>query len=210
VAAHFNQGRDIIITSILEVDDDEEVVYLDYGPNEELNRRLVEAEKILFVTAQDKVKVQFSAAGARKTSWEGRPAFSIALPEKMYKFQRREFYRVTTPIVNPVKCILSQENGGRVEAPLADISIGGVGLIAPAGFNAETGTEYRDCRISLPEVGVIVSSLEVRNSREVTLKSGAKSLRVGCRFVNLPPSMQVLIQRYIIKLDRERRAMAAE
>ena len=59
----------------------------------------------------------------------------------------------------------------------------------------------------MPDIGTIVTTLQIRNAFEVTLKSGAHTWRAGCMFINLPGPMQSMIQRYIIKLERERRAL---
>jgi len=58
-----------------------------------------------------------------------------------------------------------------------------------------------------PEIGNIVATMEIRNVFEVTLRNGLKSKRAGCQFINLSANMQSMIQRYIIKVERERRAM---
>jgi c-di-GMP-binding flagellar brake protein YcgR len=41
---------------------------------------------------------------------------------------------------------------------------------------------------------------------EITLRSGARIKRAGCEFVKLPGQMSTLVQRYIIKVERERKA----
>jgi c-di-GMP-binding flagellar brake protein YcgR len=46
----------------------------------------------------------------------------------------------------------------------------------------------------------------VRSVFEMTTRSGSKSQRAGCEFVKLPGPMLTLIQRYIIKVERERKA----
>jgi c-di-GMP-binding flagellar brake protein YcgR len=38
----------------------------------------------------------------------------------------------------------------------------------------------------------------------VTLRNGNKSLRAGCQFIDMRPNIQSMIQRYIIKLERDR------
>ena len=43
VTAYFNQGKDFVLTSILEVDADEQTVTLDYGANEQANKQIVES-----------------------------------------------------------------------------------------------------------------------------------------------------------------------
>jgi len=40
---------------------------------------------------------------------------------------------------------------------------------------------------------------------EITLKNGRHTHRAGCQFIDLPASVETEIQRYIIRVDRERR-----
>jgi c-di-GMP-binding flagellar brake protein YcgR len=91
--------------------------------------------------------------------------------------------------------------------PVSDISLGGVCLVGErAGSVLEPGTVLEDCRIALPDAGVIHTSMCVRNSYVVTLKNGASSRRTGCEFVKLGAQQEAMVQRYIIRLERERRA----
>lgn len=208
VTAHFNQGEDMILTSIIEVDGDRNEATLDYGANEALNRKIIHAHKVIFITSLDKVRVQFTAPEVERVNFEGRPAFRITMPDSLIKLQRREYFRLTTPISKPLICTIPLEGGGKVELAIADISIGGIGIInPPANFKFEPGASYQGCHFTVPDIGTIVATLQIRNAFEVTLKSGAHTWRAGCMFINLPGPMQSMIQRYIIKLERERRAL---
>ena len=208
VSAYFNRGESFILTSIIDVDPDDELVYLDLGADEAFNKKILDSEKIIFVTAHDKVKVQFVANWVEKARLEGRDVFRTELPKSLIKLQRREYYRVTTPIVNPLKCIVLMEDKRKLEMVVADISIGGVGVVLPpADAVVEPGMIFNGCNLVLPEIGNIVATMEIRNVFEVTLRNGLKSKRAGCQFINLSANMQSMIQRYIIKVERERRAM---
>ena len=208
VSAYFNRGESFILTSIIAVDQDEGLVYLDFGANKEFNRKILDSEKIIFVTAHDKVKVQFAANRIEKTRLEGRDVFRIELPKSLIKLQRREYYRVAAPIAKPLKCVVLIEGERKIEMAVADIGIGGVGVvIPPADAVVEPGMVFNGCNLILPEVGNIVATMEIRNVFEVTLRNGLKTRRAGCQFVNLSANMQSIIQRYIIKVERERRAM---
>jgi c-di-GMP-binding flagellar brake protein YcgR len=206
VSAFFNAGQELLLTSVLDVRPEENAVILDCGSNAVFNQRILEAEKIILVTALDKVKVQFVSGGVKPVLYERRDAFLIPLPKQVLQLQRREYYRMATPIVNPLKCALPVEEGNTLELPLVDISVGGVGMMLgnPPSVKLNIGTVYPGCRISLPGVGMLEMTLRVQNVLEVTLKNGSKSYRAGCQFLNLHQAMQSLVQRYIIKLERER------
>ncbi|OIP15407.1 MAG: hypothetical protein AUK53_04310 [Betaproteobacteria bacterium CG2_30_59_46] len=208
VSAYFNRGEGFILTSIIAVDPDEALVFLDLGANEAFNKKILDSEKIIFITAHDKVKVQFVANWIEKVRLEGRDVFRIELPKSLIKLQRREYYRVTTPIAKPLKCIVLMEDGRKIEMAIADISIGGVGVvIPPADAVVEPGMIFNGCNLVLPEIGNIVATMEIRNVFEVTLRNGLKTKRAGCQFANLSANMQSMIQRYIINVERERKAM---
>lgn len=205
----FNEGRDMVLTSLVSYDDDD--VVLDYGASSEMNRRALEAEKLFCVSQIDKVKIQFLLRGLFKTEADGRPAFSARRPDNVLRLQRREYFRLSTPIARPIKCLIPVvlPTGAKqmADAVIVDISGGGMGLLnPPAMVPFETGMEFPGCRFDLPEVGTVTATLVVRSVYETTTRSGGKNRRAGCEFKNLPGPMMTLIQRYIIKMERERKA----
>lgn len=209
ITVFFNEGKDMVLTTLAAVADDH--LIFDYGPSSELNRKALAAEKHFCVASLDKVRIQFILRGFAKTELDGRPAFRVALPDEVLRLQRREFYRLVTPIARPLKCLvpipLSDGNLHLHEAQVFDISGGGLGLSAPPeGIPFGRDMRIPDCRIELPEVGFVTGTLKVRSVFEITLRSGTRTRRAGCEFINLPGPMMTLIQRYIIKVERERKA----
>lgn len=212
VSAFFNAGKELLLTSVLAIEPEANTVLLDYGANAVLNRHILESEKIIFVTSLDKVKVQWVSNHIDSDTFEARDAFRIAIPEQILRLQRREYYRLTTPLINPLKCRIPTADGVIIEVALADISAGGIGVIIaqPLGVVFEAGSVFPGCRVELPGVGTAEFTLSIQSTWEVTMKNGSKSLRAGCQFVDMRASMQALIQRYIIKLERERIANAPD
>jgi len=206
VSAFFNGGSDLLLTSILAVDTDKHCIILDFGSNPPINEHILEAEKIILVASLDGAKVQFISNHLEKVRFQGRDAFRSAIPSEILHMQHREYYRLTTPIYNPLKCTVPLGATRSVELALTDIGIGGISLMlgVPPGFQMRAGETYPGCRITLPEVGIVEVTLKVQSVFKVTLKNGVKSMRAGCQFVDLRPAMQSQIQRYIIKLERER------
>jgi c-di-GMP-binding flagellar brake protein YcgR len=213
ITIYFNEGRDFLLSAVIQVDDDGLV--LDYGGNLAADARALAADRLFCVTVHDKIRVQFALRGLRKIDYLGRPAFRAALPDSVLRLQRREYYRLTTPIVHPIKCqIPVMKEGGLsttvMEANVVDISGGGLAMmVPPAGLIFSAGDVFENCRIQLPDVGVVITTLEIRNVFDVTLRTGAQVARAGCQFTNLPGPMLTLIQRYIIKVERERKAREA-
>lgn len=207
VTAYFNRGNDFILTSIIDVDGDAGSLILDFGANEALNQRALASDKIILVTAQDRVKVQFVVDGLESILHLGRPAFRAAIPRELLKLQRREYYRLSTPLVNPIKCSMTKTGGGKIDATITDISLGGIAITNYQNLMTfEIGDKFSACRIVLPEIGTVVTDIEIRNEYQITMKNGAKVWRAGCMFIELPSRQQATIQRYIIRLDQERHA----
>ena len=209
ISVYFNEGRDFLLTTLLAIE--ESRIILDCGSDELMNRRAEVAKKLFCATSHEKVQVQFTLLGVQRITYEGRPAFAAAIPSSVLRLQRREFYRLTTPVAHPLKCRIpiAQSNGGIqvVETNVLDISGGGVAILNPGkGALLEPGMEFTNCQIELPEVGRLVVTLQIRSMYEVTLRNGSRITRVGCQFINLPGSMMNLVQRYIIKVERERKA----
>jgi len=138
----------------------------------------------------------------------GRPALTARLPAEVVRLQRRETFRVACPLSRPVRCTIPYTRAGKAEkAELAvlDISQGGVALmnmhpqltLAPGGVHA-------DCTVSMPDVGVFRTALEVRSAHEVTLKNGQVTMRAGCQFVDPEAGALAMVHKLIMRLERER------
>ena len=207
VTIYFNSGKDFLLTTLLAVNDRE--LLLDRGSSEEMNRRALETGKIFCITRHDKVKLQFILTGVRETQHEGRSVFSAALPETLLRLQRREYFRLRTPITRPLPCdipvVMSDGSVQIYPHDVIDISIGGLSLqIDQVPFVPDQ--EWPDCTLDLPQIGVINTTLRIVNIYETILRNGQPSLRAGCQFVDLPITSQNLIQRYIVRMERERKA----
>jgi c-di-GMP-binding flagellar brake protein YcgR len=210
VTLYFGHGNDFILTSILAIDAEREEMVMDYGAMEELNQQALQAEKLTFVSFQDQVKIEFICDGIRETQFENRNAFGVDIPDSLLRMQRRDYYRIATPVINPLKCIIPLpvgQNPGTAEVTLLDISCGGMSVTGHhAVIHFVPGTTYENCRIALPGIGTLETTVQVKNAFEVTLKNGLSRKRAGCEFIDMPEKMLAMIRRYIMKLERGRGA----
>lgn len=198
------------MTSILQVDPEGDNVVVDFTSDTVLNQRLLEARQVKFETMLDSIKISFEADHVEECLFEERLAFVFQLPASLLRLQRREYYRIETPRVNPVQCtIFVPENSEKtsVTLPLENVSGGGVAIIDEKfRLDSTIGRIYDDCRIALPNNAFLIVKLQIRNVREIKLQNGKEVRQIGCRFVDLPRAMLTAVQRYITALEREHSA----
>ncbi|HEX5393355.1 MAG TPA: flagellar brake protein [Rhodocyclaceae bacterium] len=210
ITIFFNEGKDLLLTALIAIDD--QGLIFDFGSSAETDRKAIEALKLFCVASLNKVKIQFILRGLQQTEYQGRPAFRADYPETLLRLQRREYYRLTMPVTRPLKCVIPLTNkdtgeATQIEINVVDISGGGIAVVSPPdGLVLETGQEYPGCQINLPEVATVTATLRVKSMFEVTLRNGTVIKRSGCEFVNLPGPTLTRIQRYIIRIERERKA----
>jgi len=209
-------GAEAVLTSVLEVDETNGIVVIDRAPSNIVNHRIVSSDNVSFETVLDNIRILFFSNKVGECLYDNLPALYIAIPPSLIRLQRREFYRVPTPVANPVRCTIhvppddeTGTGGTTVVVTLKDISAGGIGIIDEKKMLDNTiGRVYKDCRIDLPGGAAVTAQLQIRNSHDLTLVSGKSIRKIGCMFVNLPSSTLAAVQRYITKLERERNAKA--
>ena len=68
------------------------------------------------------------------------------------------------------------------------------------------GELFTECRLEIPGESVLSVNLRVREVLKIETVNGDHQLRLGCEFVGLPGTRLAMIERYITKLERERKA----
>ena len=204
---------DVCVTSVLEVAPDSGLFILDRSIDREQNERILRAGQVMCETYLDKIRILFRASGLRERTFEGMAALAADIPDSLIRLQRREFYRMQTPVTNPVQVFIPlpvEVGGGNTGFPLVDISCGGLALFdSKMMLNTTIGHTFTGCHIELPEVATVMASLQVRNVIDVTMLNNKTSRRIGCMFADIPRSDMAAVQRYITRLERERNARLA-
>ena len=204
--------QDVCVTSLLDLDPDAGTMIIDCSIDRDQNARILAKGRIRFETTLDKIRIVFMADNIASAMFDNRPALRCAIPATLIRLQRREYYRMETPVVNPVRVNIPvfQEGSANNEAfNLSDISVGGLALLDNKLLLANThGQKLAGCTLVLPD-GPVGTTLVVRNSTELTLLNGKRSRRIGCEFLDLSRGSLASVQRYITKLERERNARMA-
>jgi len=207
---HFSENSEMVFTSIMEVDCERGDLVLDYPNDEQLCRRALAADDLICTTSQDEVKVQFKCEALRRIRHNGRELLCCNIPASVVRVQRRSSYRVQTPQINPLKCMIALPAGSKspfAEITVLDLSCGGVSVIDHHPLVAmDPGAIYNKCRLELPGVGEIAFRMQVKDTYPFTLRNGLTCRRAGCEFLDMPESTTAMVQRYIIQLERSRNA----
>lgn len=200
------------VSAVLGLSANGEEVILDSSPDQQLQGRALEAETLTCVTRLDGIRVQFTLDSPYQGFEEGLKTILCALPEVVLRLQRREFYRLPVPVNNPVTCQINlpQADGSMKAFSLRalDISNGGVSLLmALDELPITPGMLLEHCLLSIPDSEPAPIILRVRNRFNVESRTGSHSSRLGCEFQGLSARLSNNIQRYIFKVERERRAL---
>jgi flagellar brake protein len=193
------------VTQILKVDAVHSEVHFDLPNQPEQQTQLLGAAELVCVAFIEAVKLQFTIDSPRRSSEGGYPTFVSALPERVLRLQRREYYRVRTPESLSANCLVpySGDKAQYESVRVLDVSVGGLALLAyPRHFNPTDGAVIDRCYLDLPGVGTVTVRVRVAH---VEPSKGGQSRRCGCEFIDLSPQARMMLQRYVHKIDVEQR-----
>ncbi|MGF6770331.1 c-di-GMP-binding flagellar brake protein YcgR [Paraburkholderia sp. GAS199] len=202
-------GRQIV-TQVLDVDSRNARFVFDAGSVADDNHALPQAPQLMFRSLPGGIRTEFATLNATAVEFEGRPAFEAAFPTLLYYVQRREFFRVQTPVLDPYVASGPYADGGSFRLELQDLSLGGVALkTGDARFGSlETGTVLRDVTLQLGTFGSLRLDLEIVAPRQMTTPRGDQRYVIGCRFVETPGPAERTLQRVVTQLETKRQTLA--
>ena len=205
VTLYFGSAGGFIVTNLLHLNPDFEELVFDPAQDATLNRAIEAAQRLTFVTFVDQIKTQFRTQRAETTRFDKHAALRTRLPQSVLRLQRRNYFRVAAPKAAPLVCQVPMQDGALTQFAIDDLSVGGAAMLAGPGFETfAAGTVFENCRIELPEHGVITTTIELRNQ-----DAAGDGVRYGCRFRYLAGTVESLLQRYISQLERTRRALSS-
>ena len=207
VTAEF-EGRQIV-TQVLEVDSRNARFIFDAGSVAADNRALPGAKQLTFRSLPGGIRVEFATDAAKAVVFEGRLAFEAPFPALLYYVQRREYFRVQTPALDPYVVSGRYADGDSFKVEMQDLSLGGVALrTANARFGTlDAGCVLRDVTVQLGDFGTLSLDLEIGAPRHFTSAGGERRFVMGCRFAALPGPAERMLQRVITQLETRRQAL---
>jgi c-di-GMP-binding flagellar brake protein YcgR len=201
-------GRQII-SQVLDVNSRTARFVFDAGSVAGDNHALPASQRLVFRSLPGGIRTEFVTAAAEPAVFEGRLAFEAPFPALLYYVQRREFFRVQTPLLEPYRAIGRYADGDAFKVELQDLSLGGVALrTTDVRFGElEAGCVLRDVVVQLGEHGTLRLDLEIVAPRHLFSASGERRFVMGCKFVALPGTAERMLQRVITQLETRRQAL---
>ena len=198
-----------LVTKILDVDVRGRTFSFDWGALPEQNKGVLGSPICTFRASPDGVRVEFSTVTPSETKFEGLPAFEAPFPEVLFYVQRREYFRVDAPVLDPYFCRGHLPEGDTFRFEVHDLSLGGIGLRTTDERVAELpmGAMLPDVEVHLNGHGMLSLDLELVSMRATELPNGGRRFQLGMRFVSLPGSAENTLQRLITQLEMRRRSL---
>ncbi len=200
------------ITAIVNIDEKNNTVQLDCASKDYLNRYLLESSEIKYLSDYEGIRVKFESKKVRKSGKKEQPTFTIPVPQSIFWFQRRQFYRVHSPMSKKSYCeirftIPETEQVRTERFPLHDISIQGLSFINDhpelSAYFAPT-IEFKDCTLILDgDTNSYPIHIEVRHKQSITNKTKDQREKVGCQMHHVTPVMEAAFLRYMQGIERE-------
>jgi flagellar brake protein len=205
----FNHGEDDYLTSIINIDADNQYLYLDMTIDEDFNKRMLASSELL-IHKDNGIRIRWKAREHSMISLSDGNALRIELPQELVRLQRRELFRLKPPMAVPIPCVIPVPDTSNsaltenIQYNLVDVSLGGIGLIVQKDLHPSLviGATFEDCKIDFPNVGQAQLNLEVKNIIPLTSNKSEENYRVGFEFKNTSRSSESLIQKYTFNLER--------
>lgn len=176
-----------------------------------VTQQLVECDEAVAVGYLDSIKVQFDVQGLVLVRGVGGSAISARLPRELFRFQRRNSFRVR-PLLrsSPVARV---RHPAIAEMQLAlrviDVSIGGCALFLPDDVPAmQPGMVMNQVQLDLDADTRVMANLRLQHVS--VLNAEARGARLGCEFVQLGTDGERTLQRFIDQTQKRRRLMSLD
>lgn len=198
-------------STLWSIDDDQQRLNLSVDGGAPQLARLVDADDVVAVAYLDSVKLQFDLHGLVLVRSARSSALQAALPQAIYRFQRRHAYRV-----RPHERLAPAAHFRHPALPdmalalrLLDVSIGGCALWLPHDVPPlQAGTRLGEIQLTLDADTRFVAAVTLQHVS--ALGTADNGVRLGCEWQQLPGPAERVLQRWIDRTQQRRRLLALD
>jgi len=214
ISAVFGEKQSFL-TAILAIDEKNNLITTDCGPKEYLNNELLSCGTVECKTDYEGIKVLFKGLQVKKSGDAGQFALEMKMPDELYWVQRRNSYRVRSPLSKNSYCTvtlqdLEQDSENETEEThelkLYDISVTGFSVLCETQELAEqltVSSKFDHCQLVLDDDKTYNISFIVQSQTPLNINKPEKTQRIGCKFINPTPPTESAFLRYMQKIERE-------
>lgn len=212
ISASFGKDeKDTFLSAIVNIDEKNNSVSIDCGPQEYLNKKLLGSPFIKCSSKYKGIKVLFQGSKVSKAGKPGNPEFLIAVPNNFYWMERRQYFRVKSPISKNNYCSISftktnTEEQTSYKLKLFDISANGLSFLCDSDECSEKlspSVEIKNCKLFLENEDPLEISIEVKNNHPLNPNMPEKTRRIGCLIAQSSLKVESTILRHMQDLERE-------
>lgn len=201
------QGQGIA-SRIVALDPEADLIGLALGTDPDgISQGLVAGGEITAVAYLGTIKLQFELDAAVLVSGDQGTVLRSTLPTRLYRFQRRQSYRVQPAGSTYPRVVLpGGEQAGRALRVL-DISIGGLALALPPDFSPlPIGQVAAGLVLELDRISALGVALLPHHVSPISGDSH-RMLQLGCSFVDLDATAARSLQVYVDQTQKRRRLL---
>ena len=173
--------------------------------------RLVEADEAVAVAYMDSVKLQFDLHRIVLVRGAQTSTLKCALPDTVYRFQRRNAFRVRTADRQTPTAVFRHPSlpDTKLRLRVLDVSIGGCALWLPRDHPPlQAGTLLSEVQIELDAETRFQVALTLQHV--TSLGHGDTGLRLGCEWKTLGASAARVLPRWIDQMQKRRRLLSLD
>lgn len=208
-------GGDMLTTTLWALDAPQRRLTLSADAGSALLARLVESNEAVAVAYCNNVKLQFELHDLVLVRGATASALCCALPREIYRFQRRNAYRVRPPEGHAPVARLRHPSMPDMALALRiiDVSIGGCALWLPADVPPlQVGTEMGQVRLELDaetrfSCAVTLHHVSPLGRAERSPAGRQGGVRLGCEWRELGGGAERVLQRWIDQAQKRRRLL---
>ena len=208
LSLHGSDGS-VFRSAIWTMDSARATIGFNADPNDTAMQAVLHSPEIVVVGYLDSVKVQFDVRHPVLVHGNRASVLSCPFPREMYRFQRRNAFRVR-PLIRtaPVARLRHpDQQDGEVALRVIDLSIGGCALFLPADVPMlNAGVTLGGVRMELDEDTKL--TVDLRLQHVTSINADARGVRLGFEFLRPNGDTVRTLQRFIDLTQKRGKLMA--
>ena len=200
ITARFNSDTETYNTSIIKIDYQKKLFYLDEFIPQTGNQKIKSLGKVLLRTRFDGAILTAECLLKEAGEERGLAYYIMHFPEQIKSTQRRDSYRVNTPLNKRYQVNMQTESGLFIAGFLNNISYSGIAIRLKPKQNVEINIDENIPFLTLHINETITCEMKINRidkTRDNTIISG--------QLEEVSPVHQRLIENFIFRLNREKR-----